>query len=295
MSLLPDALPEWLNVPYIVNQCIAFAPLFSYGATVHSIHKKGLVVGFSVDICCTMMISSLLRINFYLVEPFEITLLKQAIIMVFIHAILLKVALHYKLKTYDVRNLHEPPNVWEEVQEYEGIYSPLIAVPWAVFWSFIRFFDPYYRRKGSFWQWNEEYKYYLFLVQFYVINLITTLIFRDSLFYGKLVGTASLLVESLLPLPQILLMNRLKSVNGFKKVLLLSWYGGDLTKIIYLMFGAKNTTALFVIFGLFQMSLDIVIGAQYVYYKYYYRMDYLGFDEKNSKSIELGPLDRLPL
>ncbi|GMM38044.1 Any1 protein [Saccharomycopsis crataegensis] len=294
-------IPDWLTIQFLVNTCISFAPLFSYGSTVWSIEKNKSTLGFSIDICCTMIVSSILRINFYFVEPFELTLLRQSIIMIFIHIILLKVSLKYKLKNYTVKNLHQYTSTIDEIRSYlydinneRSSRNPVLLIFeifMIVFKNFIKFFDPYYKRSFEFWQWNEESKYWWFLGKFYVVNLIMTLIFKNSKLYGNLIGSASLLIESLLPLPQILLMNRLKSINGFKTVLLLSWYCGDLTKITYLLFGAKGTSFLFVFFGLFQMFLDVIIGFQYVYYGHYYTVDYMQPDiemqEKPRRSIEL--------
>lgn len=365
--------PEWLTVQFIVNNSISLAPLFSYGSTVYLIHKKQSSTGFSIDICCTMMVSSILRINFYFIRPFEYTLLKQAIIMIFIHIILLKVALSYKLQSgYDVDNLHnyesvitelkwfyfnefskmrvggpnvpylnfvnkegfntitpnadilqtrsrsgtstfgsqnisfnkeetgrarsatisvinnETHNVNEKVAassssgiEENKIFQivRLFIVLFAgtaliIFKNFVKFFDPYYKRSFEFWQWNNEKRYWLFLVEFAVISSTLTLMLRKYESYGSFIGSISLLIESLLPLPQILLLNRLKTINGFKTILLFSWYCGDLTKISYLVFGANNISFIFIFFALFQMFLDMIIGFQYVYYKYYYKVDY---------------------
>jgi hypothetical protein len=53
--------------------------------------------------------------------------------------------------------------------------------------------------------------------------------------------------------------------------MLFSWYGGDLTKISYLLFGTNDVSIIFILAGLFQMSLDIFIGCQYIHFKYYYQ------------------------
>ena len=41
--------------------------------------------------------------------------------------------------------------------------------------------------------------------------------------YSNIIGVLGLFIESLLPLPQILLLNRLQLVKNFKVILLLSW------------------------------------------------------------------------
>ena len=87
--------------------------------------------------------------------------------------------------------------------------------------------------------------------------------------YSNIIGVLGLFIESLLPLPQILLLNRLQLVKNFKVILLLSWLGGDCTKISYLLFGTDNILIIFIVAGLFQMSLDIYIAFQYLQFKYF--------------------------
>lgn len=285
-ALIPNAvvlLPDWLTVQFIVNNVISLAPLFSYGSAVYSIYKAKSSYGFSIDICCTMMLASILRINYYIIQPFEYTLLKQAIIMIGIHTLLLRISLSYKLKESVERNPVEVPMAQELKQLYQdgGDRGVVIGTVDIVFRAFLRFFDPHYVRGFNFWQWDKEYRYWRFLAEFAAVSLVLTYFLRAWPIYGESVGTLSLLIESLLPLPQILLLHRIKSTTGFKTIMLVSWYGGDLTKISYLLFGVESKiSVLFIVFALFQMGLDFIIGGQYVYYKYYYRVRYEGNYEK---------------
>lgn len=129
------------------------------------------------------------------------------------------------------------------------------------------FFDGQYRRPFDFWQWAEARSYWKFLLRFVLGFGILTAIFRNNIAFGNILGFMGLFIESLLPLPQILLLNRLQSVKNFKVVLLLSWLGGDCTKISYLIFGTDNATAIFMFAALFQMSLDILVAYQFLTYK----------------------------
>lgn len=283
---------EWLTVQFIVNNCISFAPLFSYGSTIYSIYRKKSIVGFSLDICCTMLVSSILRINFYFVEPFEITLLKQAIVMVIVQIGLLKVALHYKfsfakspatsnpnMPTNSKVSLHDHPPIYSEINKLfsNENYNFLVKLTGSfliILKNVVRFFDPFYKRNFQFWQWTDESSYWKFISLFSIMVSLITCLFKQNYRYGVLIGFSSLLIESCLPLPQILLLNRIKTINGFKIIMLLSWYCGDLTKISYLIFGSKSISFIFVFFALFQMGLDIYIGFQYFYYKYFHTTSY---------------------
>ena len=108
------------------------------------------------------------------------------------------------------------------------------------------------------------------------------MIFHENVMYSNIIGVLGLFIESLLPLPQILLLNRLQLVKNFKVILLLSWLGGDCTKLSYLLFGTDNILIIFIVAGLFQMSLDIYIAFQYLQFKYF----------TTNKNLNGGGLDR---
>jgi hypothetical protein len=275
-------IPEWLTVELIASNFITFTPLFSYGTTVLSIYRKQSSIGFSLDICATMLIAASLRIAYYFIIPYELALLRQSVVMVGIQVILLKVSLRYRPRNYDADLLIEGPplrddliQVWDRcaINHELSLGNCMVLLREClvvVFVHFIRFFDPSFKRVGSFWQWNSEKYFWRFLTYFIMIITMLTMFLRDYTKFGELLGTVGLLIESLLPLPQILLLNNIKSIEGFKLLLLVSWLCGDFTKISYLMYGAKNISGIFLFFAVFQMSLDFYIAFQYVYFKYYY-------------------------
>ncbi|ODV61980.1 Any1p ASCRUDRAFT_33460 [Ascoidea rubescens DSM 1968] len=296
-------IPEWLTFQAIVNNIMAFTPIFSYGSTILSIIKQDSSIGFSIDICCTMLVASILRINYYFIESFEITLLRQSCSMIFIQCILLYVSLYYKLnKDVKIITLHNHNSIYHQKYLYTNSndsneflnYLPMIINFFKksfefsylcliiIFQNFINFFDPYYKRSFQFWQWEAEYKYWLFIIQFTIIISFSTFLFKDSIFYSNFIGITNLLIESLLPLPQILLLNRLKSVKGFKSILLFSWYCGDLVKTSYLLFGTKKINSFFIFFAFFQTTLDVIIGFQFIYYKFFYNTDNDSFIQNQS-------------
>lgn len=285
-------LPDWLTMELIASNFISFTPLFSYGTTVWSIHKKETSLGFSIDICATMMIASILRIAYYFITPYEPALLRQSIVMLLIQSVLLKVSLSYRPSDYNAHYSEKESTFIEDINHLINLYlvqseptlkSVLCLVRDSflnAFMHFIRFFDPSYKRIWKFWQWESHNAFWRFLFRFTLIVIFSTLIFRDYQKFGELLGFIGLFVESLLPLPQILLLNQLKSVEGFKLLLLLSWLCGDVMKISYLVFGANNISMLFLFFATFQASLDLYIAFQYVYFKFYYK-------EEDNNTIEL--------
>lgn len=298
-------IPEWLTIQVVKGYIFSCTPLFSYGTTVISVERSKTSLGFSIDICATMLIASILRISYFFIAPFEIPLLRQSICMVFIQMILLRTTLKYRPEEYKYDNLLtvEPftqliHDVWFEYfairskptmfsEEWRTLLSSLsikrlfgfsVKIVLVFVYKFLKFFDPSFKRVWSFWQWNDERKYWRFLgifltCQFLLTFLITRVLKWEELAHGVgvIIGALSLLIESLLPLPQISILYKLKSVQGFKLILLVSWLCGDTFKLYFLLsLGGRQKSSLFVFFAFFQMSLDFYIGGQYIYYKFYY-------------------------
>lgn len=305
LVLSPEFLPY---VSTVVNMIISFTPLLSYGSTVLSIRKKQSSQGFSIDICGTMLVASILRIFYYINEPFEVTLLRQCFVMVFIQTILLRVALKYR--SNDAIHFETYHSNWgklserfmvlntEAIEETFGNYNisndfdeiQLDKKVLAIFVVFlkclqinilliisaviqlikdvVRLFDYHYLRPFHYWQWRKSIMYWKFLLGFVLCLAFVQFIFNDNEYLAIIFGSASFMIESSLPLPQLLLFQRVKSVENFKVILLLSWLGGDVTKISYLFYGTDNVGLIFIIAAFFQMSLNIVIAYQFFYYKF---------------------------
>lgn len=294
-----ETLSYWnylLDLGKATNVFISVTPLFSYGTTCYGIYQRETSNGFSQDICATMLIALILRIYYYWMYPYDRALLVQLINMIFVHCVLLKLSLHYRPRTYQPENLEPFPHWKNELHRNmpQDLQLPMylsfeflersgrtwdnfldVAKEWILyskiwlstfFFYILKIFDNHYKRPFLFWQWQDEKSYWRCLGYIVLAVGFLTSILKNTAYYGSLVGTAGLLTESLLPLPQILLLNRLKSTKNFKLILLLSWLGGDLLKLSYLLLGTSDVTIIFIIAALFQMSLDIFIGFQYIHY-----------------------------
>jgi len=63
------------------------------------------------------------------------------------------------------------------------------------------------------------------------------------------------------------MLQRLRTVENFKVILLVSWLCGDCLKLSYLFFGTDDVSSIFILAGLFQMALDLVILYQYFHFR----------------------------
>lgn len=87
MSLL-TTLSAWLTPIFIV-----MSPILSYSDQALSMHRNKSSAGFSLDIPLIMLLASILKVFFWFGSHFDISLLLQAILMIFMQVLLLKIAL----------------------------------------------------------------------------------------------------------------------------------------------------------------------------------------------------------
>lgn len=290
--LLPkDIVPYLEYLPdgkVVINTLLPLAPLYTYGTTCWGIHKRKSSVGYSIDICATMIISSILRILYYFVSPYEKSLLRQSIVMIVIQCILLKVSLSYRPRTYNPEMLGDSSAILTKLSTLPPVFlipalesDSVCAVTsdvlkgyfirswhYCIVWFqyFLAFFDVHYRRPGYFWQWSLERRYWRFLQVFVAFFTTVTFFFHGSSVYAVFLGTLGLFIEALLPLPQIMMIHRLQSVENFKVILLISWLSGDCLKLSYLFYGTDEVLVLFFLAAFFQMGLDLIILYQYIKY-----------------------------
>lgn len=286
-SLIPQEYLSYFNLlpdlHKVANVAVSLSPLYTYGTASLGIYRRKLSVGFSIDICATMIMASVLRILYYFIAPYEQSLLRQLCTMVLIQCILLKVLLKYRPASYNPNTLSEQPALAEKIANLPNLSTSLYLVATSKFYRFLAslcgqylvafftyavcLFDVHYKRPACFWQWIDEYRYWRFIVIFSMVFAVLTVMFRNSTIYASFVGIFGLFIEALLPLPQILMLQRLRTVENFKVILLVSWLGGDCLKLSYLFFGTDNVSLIFILAGLFQMGLDLVILYQYLHFR----------------------------
>lgn len=285
-SYFPHEYLQFFELPdlqKLINIAVSFTPLYTYGLASLGIYRKKTSVGFSIDICATMLMASVLRILYYFISPYETALLRQSFVMVGIQCVLLKVSLLYRPASYNPDTLAPLPELSDELSLLPKLLSSTFQYDNSQFFVFVadvvaqylriwfgqmlRLFDVYYKRPGCFWQWIDEYRYWKFLLEFTVVFTILTVLFNSSDSYGSFIGMLGLFIEALLPLPQILMLQRLQTVQNFRVILLVSWLGGDCVKLSYLFFGTSNISLIFIVAALFQMALDFVILAQYLHFR----------------------------
>lgn len=327
------------------------SPLTSYGDTVYTIWKTKSSAGFSLDLCGIMLVSSILRVAFYFGEPYEASLLWQALIMIAIQVVLLSLALQYRAPNVvytkgdefftqpiggggtagvpgaggssnrgnsllDVdpakaqlsmapktdprrhslsevvhnlrparsvsvlRTVAELPDVAaSSVPAAQGFASRIVPLARKVSrmirtttatssGSLLAYTPPGYgSRPMNLWQWNSDEVYWQFLLLLCAVLFVLHLVLGTWCWaYIQLLGLVGLMIEAVLPVPQILTNAQLESVQGFRLSLMASWLAGDVSKLTYFRYGTENLAPQFVVCTVVRLALDLFVGVQYVFY-----------------------------
>ncbi|KAL2010583.1 hypothetical protein VTN00DRAFT_6390 [Thermoascus crustaceus] len=218
------------------------SPLTSYSDQIYSIHKNKSSAGFSLDIPLIMLVASILKVFYWFGAYYSYALLAQAVIMVAVQLVLLKVALD---------NRPAP-----------GIKDGIEHVPFSGHDES----NGWFTRPYNFWQWRSTRPYWMFLVYFslslFIIHVFFPFISRSES-YINLLGSVGLAVEAFLPVPQVLANQRARSCKGFRLSVVAAWILGDVMKMSYFFCSKEPIPWAFRMCATFQCICDCYLGVQY--------------------------------
>lgn len=118
-----------------------------------------------------------------------------------------------------------------------------------------------------FWRWTTFISYLEFLALFTIIlsGMMYLLIVNKQIAMIEAVGFTSVLIESMLGIPQLIKNFRKKSVLGMSLGMVFMWLLGDLYKTAY--FILRNTPKQFWLCGTLQVTIDLLIICQVCIYR----------------------------
>jgi solute carrier family 66, member 2 len=229
---------------FLLGVVVVSGVVWPYYPQARSILAKRDASAFSTTTSLVIIVSATLRCLFWLHKGFGIALLFQAIAAILAQFGMLWVVLR----------------VQQDGAEGAGGAGAGAAVP-------VRRRQREERslldlRPADFWRWTDLASYILFHAGFVVVLLLVSSAFRGSPLFGELLGTASLGIEALLPVPTALNNARRRSADGLSLVLIGSWAAGDLFKTGYAL--AMGEPVQFVLCGVAQLLVDCVIVYQLV-------------------------------
>jgi hypothetical protein len=137
-------------------------------------------------------------------------------------------------------------------------FSPWSALSNSKAWKELQF-------RRLFWHWTEFHAYYLCMLLLISVLSFLQVGLGDQGWYVETVGYVALILESGIGVPQLLQNLKRQSTHGLSFVLIASWLLGDAFKTVY--FVITKAPAQFLVCGLIQLVVDIIIIGQIVLYR----------------------------
>ena len=188
--------------------------------------------GFSKLVSFILIISYIFRIFFWIGKHFEKSILFNAIFGIIIQLLLLKACLKYDTK----------------LQKNDSIS---------------RFFN-----LKEFWNWPYFNDYLFFVIfTFLLITIISLLVGYNNIYYVFILGVITSTIESFCDVPLIYELHISKNPYTVSYLMIFMWLSGDLFKVSYFL--CRNTPIQLILCSIFQLTTDIILSSQIVYYRYF--------------------------
>lgn len=228
-------------VSSLVDLIVVSGVVWPYYPQAQAILKSKDASAFSTNVSLVLIVSATLRVFFWIGKRFGTALLVQAIASILAQFGMLWVVL--KVQNENARSMSS---------------GAALAARRHKDKTFLDF------KMEDFWAWNDWESYALAQACFLVTMMLFTGLVYPAAWYTEVLGTLSLGIEALLPLPQALANYKRGSTEGLSTVLIGSWVVGDAFKTIYAF--SKGEPMQFVMCGAFQLCVDLVITYQMLNY-----------------------------
>ncbi|KAF9974899.1 hypothetical protein BGZ73_001597 [Actinomortierella ambigua] len=276
MAPIDPTEPEPWN---LIRIAMVIGPVTGYFHQYYTMNKMKTSIGFSSVTCGVLIVSSIIRVFFWIGEPFDMALLYQSILMIIVQLALLELCVRYYpwIVQLPTPVTFSPPSRHLTSSPGPGGVSRgnnTSPVPPITTRASRNTASSWYRTHGpaifrQFWNWPTIWPYYLFLAVFTALVGLSLYIIGNTPFYVALMGLAALGIEATVPLPQAIHNHQTKSTAGFSPAILLMWVIGDSFKTYYYI--STHAKYQFVGCGIVQLCIDCVIICQTVIYSQRWR------------------------
>ena len=212
-----------------------------------------------------MLTASILKVFYWPGARFDRALLIQAVVMIAVQSLLLKVALDnrpapLRPQGIEMKSISRPGSSGRD--DGGGSSSTWQPRSRAVEDS---------GRPYNFWRWRDQRAYWNFILFFTFILFTLHVLVRPSSgnaeSYTTLLGALGLSIEAVLPLPQIWTNYTSQSCKGFRLSVLANWLFGDAMKMAFFFLAPPGKVPwAFKACGIFQACCDLGLGVQYWMY-----------------------------
>jgi len=230
---------------------MAFGPSINYLFQVLKFKKTKSSKGFSPYLCLITIISHTLKIFFWFTEKFKYTLLIQSILVIITQLYLIYLCvkyqdhqIDYEKGPLDIKNNNDNSNNKYLIKDIMCDWKQTFNLKYI-------------------WKWNNIVEYYKFYSSIIAL-LILFYIYCNSNYYSMIIGTASVCLEMMCSLPQIIEMYRTKNQRNISKLMVLMWLFGNALKVYYNIY---NHCPIQLIIGAYiQVFFNIILISQIIYY-----------------------------
>ena len=236
------------------------SPITSYADQIISMHRTRSSAGFSLDIPLIMLTASILKVFYWPGARFDQALLIQAVVMIAVQSVLLKVALDNRAGPL------RPQGIEMRTMGGKGVDGTLPNGGILDSRSSDSSQRPY-----NFWRWPQQQAYWNFIIAFSTALFALHIFLQPSpttaQLYTSLIGALGLGIEAILPIPQIWTNYSSQSCRGFRLSVLANWLFGDAMKMGFFFLSPPGKIPwAFKACGIFQACCDVGLGAQYWMY-----------------------------
>ena len=268
---------------------LIFGPNIAFISQILKFRSSKSSKGFSKQIIFIILLANILRIFFWVGKKFDKALLLQSLVSIIMQIFLLHESL--KASNYENKSKHAP-NIFEnftlsddeeenenedyELNQKEEIEKIILKNPIKKEDEIIK----YTKIQGlieensiddilkieKFWKWPFLIDYIFFCIfMTIIIGMIYAMFGIHNTFFVELLGYCSLMIESMIGIPQIIENYKNKSTKNLSFFMIFIWLSGDTMKTLY--FSKFKAPIQFIFCGIFQMIVDTVIIFQINYYR----------------------------
>ena len=228
-------------------------------------HRSRSSAGFSLDIPLIMLTASILKVFYWPGARFDRALLVQALVMIVVQSVLLKVALDnrptpLRIQGLEMKSLNGGAGGSGIGGTQGSSMRSSASEPQQSSWR------PY-----NFWRWKETQPYWNYLLLLALTLFAFHVLLQPSPSnaegYTNILGALGLGIEAILPIPQIWTNYSKQSCRGFRLSVLANWLFGDAMKMAFFFLSEPGKIPwAFKACGIFQAGCDFGLGVQYWMY-----------------------------
>ena len=207
-----------------------------------------------------MLTASILKVFYWPGSHFDQALLIQAVVMIVVQCLLLKVALD-----------NRPGPLHPQGIEMRAVGSKVAEGNTPRGTNFDSRGSGSSWRPYNFWRWPQQQTYWNFIMAFstglFALHVFLQPSLTNAQFYTSMLGALGLGIEAVLPIPQILTNYSSQSCRGFRLSVLANWLFGDAMKMAFFFLSPPGKVPwAFKACGVFQACCDLGLGVQYWMY-----------------------------